>query len=177
MGRSAMGRSVRSGKSNKAEIEAKYAARKAERQVAARQLRARMQRYSFDPSSHRLMLLAFVLNTQVIGQLMLTFNCSRVEVLSGSSSPTFEQGFNFYDSSVSCAPAEIYSSASFAFAVLYVISWTILAPIYVLHRAGREFAIDAVGLGVKVVMLGLAIYGPFISELQTSVLGAFMMAF
>ena len=67
MGRSAMGRSVRSAKSNKAEIEAKYAARKAEKQAAARELRIKMQRYSFDPSSLRLMLLVFVMNTQVIG--------------------------------------------------------------------------------------------------------------
>lgn len=123
------------------------------------------------------MLLAFVFNTQVIGELMLTFNCSRVEEVSGASLSTLDYGFNFFDSSVSCSPTGFYSSASFAFAALYIIGWTILAPIYVLRRAGREFAIDAVGSGVKVIMLGLAVYGPFISELQASVLGAFMMAF
>ena len=108
---------------------------------------------------------------------MLTYNCSRVEVVIGATSSTSDYGFNFFDSSVSCAPTDSYSSTSFAFTVLYIISWTILAPIHILSKAGREYAIDVVGSAVKVVLLGLAVYGPFISELQASVLGAFSMAF
>ena len=42
MGRSGVGRSVRSGRTNKSEIETKYAYRKAERLAAARKLRAKM---------------------------------------------------------------------------------------------------------------------------------------
>ena len=177
IGRSEVGRSVLSGRTNKSEIDSKYSSRKAERQAAARKLRAKMQRHQFDPSSLRLMLLAFLFNTQVIGQLMLTFNCKNPQVVTGSTLALSNQGFNLYDSSITCIPSDTFSSSSFVLTIIYIICWNVIAPIYVLQKAGREFVIDAVGLIVKVIMLGLAIYGHLISELESGVFAALMMTF
>ena len=85
--------------------------------------------------------------------------------------------FNSFDSSMSCEAGKVIEQVDFLAALVFLIIWLLIAPQFVLIRAGREFIIDFIGMLSKVALLFIIKYVVQYSEFYALVCGAFVIVF
>jgi hypothetical protein len=85
--------------------------------------------------------------------------------------------FNYYDSAIVCDSAAIASPGMLVCFLGYVLIWVVLAPTYLLLRSHREFIIEYFGLIIKLVLVIVAQFAPFMTGFQVGVAGAFLVTF
>ena len=137
----------------------------------------KLRRYQFHASTIAVMVLAFMMNTQITQQFLLYLACQDVEYAGPPKDSVAVVAFNYYDSAMVCDSAAIASSGMIICFLSYVLVWVVLAPTYLLLKSRNEFIIEYVGLIIKLVLVIVAQFAPFMTEFQVGVAGAFLVTF
>lgn len=142
----------------------------------------RLRRYQFHASTIAVMVLAFMMNTQITQQFLMYLVCQDIEYAGphhtkNSKDSVAVVAFNYYDSAMVCDSAAIASSGMIICFLGYVLIWVVLAPTYLLLRSRKEFIIEYFGLIIKLVLVIVAQFAPFMTEFQVGVAGVFLVTF
>jgi hypothetical protein len=124
-----------------------------------------------------MMVLGFVMNTQITQQFLLYLACQDVEFAGPPKDSQPTVAFNYYDSAMACDSSTIANSGTFFSFLGYVLIWVVLAPTYLLLKNRKEFIIEYFGLIIKLVLVVVAQFAPFMTEFQVGVAGAFLITF
>jgi hypothetical protein len=119
--------------------------------------------------------LAFMMNTQITQQFVMYLACQDVEYAGPPKDSKAVVAFNYYDSAMVCDSSAVASAGTVICFLGYVLVWVVLAPSYLLLKSSKEFIIEYFGLIVKLVLVIVAQFAPFMTEFQVGVAGAFLV--
>lgn len=129
----------------------------------------KLRRYQFHASTIAVMVLAFMMNTQITQQFLLYLACQDIEYAGPPKDSMTVVAFNYYDSAMVCDSAAIASYGMISCFLAYVLIWVVLAPTFLLLKSRKEFIIEYFGLIIKLVLVIVAQFAPFMTEFQVGV--------